>query len=209
LAYLEIASDARSETVINKSRFLGFLRYAETEEAALKALLDIRSAYPDATHHCYAYMIGPERGIMRYSDDGEPQGTAGVPILEVIRQAGLTNILAVVVRYFGGVLLGAGGLVRAYTSCTAEALKSAVRVRPAVMDAYALDVSYAVWAKLEPHLRQQGLGIEDVRYEDTVKSVALCPKGSDAVSRAAAEYSSGTAGCSLAGEKTVRLPADQ
>ena len=111
--YKTLLRDAQDEFIVNKSRFIGHGRPCETEEEALAFLAEMRAKYKDATHNCYAYIIGPNMGVMRYSDDGEPGGTAGMPIIEVMKARGVTNAAVVVTRYFGGVLLGAGGLVRA------------------------------------------------------------------------------------------------
>ena len=112
--YKTLIRDAQDEFIINKSRFIGHGRPCATEEEALAFLAEMRAKYKDATHNCYAYIIGANLGVMRYSDDGEPGGTAGMPIIEVMKARGVTNCAVVVTRYFGGVLLGAGGLVRAY-----------------------------------------------------------------------------------------------
>ena len=115
---------ASDEFIIHKSRFIGYASPAQTEEEALAFLQSIRMKHKDATHNCYAYVIGRNAGVMRYSDDGEPGGTAGLPMMEVLKAQGVVNCCVVVTRYFGGVLLGAGGLVRAYTQGCAAALKA-------------------------------------------------------------------------------------
>ena len=112
--YRTLRQSASDEFVINKSRFIGYAAPCETEAEALAFLQSIRTKHKDATHNCYAYIIGQNAGIMRYSDDGEPGGTAGLPMMEVLKHQGVVNCCCVVTRYFGGVLLGAGGLVRAY-----------------------------------------------------------------------------------------------
>lgn len=113
--YRTLRQSASDEFIINKSRFIGYAAPCETEAEALAFLQSIRTKHKDATHNCYAYIIGQNAGIMRYSDDGEPGGTAGLPMIEVLKHQGVVNCCCVVTRYFGGVLLGAGGLVRAYT----------------------------------------------------------------------------------------------
>ncbi len=120
--YRTLLKSASEELVINKSRFLCHGCPVETEEAALAFLKQMREEYNDATHNCYAYVIGANAGIMRYNDDGEPGGTAGLPMMEVLKTRQVTNCIVVVTRYFGGVLLGAGGLVRAYSQGTALAV---------------------------------------------------------------------------------------
>ena len=123
--YRTLRQFASDEFIINKSRFIGYAAPCETEAEALAFLQSIRTKHKDATHNCYAYIIGQNAGIMRYSDDGEPGGTAGLPMMEVLKHQGVVNCCCVVTRYFGGVLLGAGGLVRAYTQGAVVALKAA------------------------------------------------------------------------------------
>ena len=119
--YFVPASDASAEFIERKSRFIGTIWKVETEEEALAHIKEMNEKHRDATHNVYAYII-KENNIMRYSDNGEPQGTAGMPTLEVLRREGITNVLCVVTRYFGGILLGAGGLVRAYAHSAKIAL---------------------------------------------------------------------------------------
>lgn len=107
--YLSIHEDAVTSFIVNKSEFIGYAFYVESIEEADKKLAEIREKHKDATHNCYAYIIGRDRLIQKYSDDGEPSGTAGIPMLEVLKKMGITNILVIATRYFGGVLLGAGG----------------------------------------------------------------------------------------------------
>ena len=128
LSYKTLRAENSAEFVINKSRFIGYGCPCETEEEALAFLARIRQKHKDATHNCYAYIIGLNSGIMRYSDDGEPGGTAGMPIIEVMKARGVVNCAVVVTRYFGSILLGAGGLVRAYAQGSKAALDAAERL---------------------------------------------------------------------------------
>lgn len=122
--YKCVRAFAQTEIIIEKSRFIGYAKNAESEEEAREFLTKIRSSHPFATHNCYAYIA--ENGVIaRFSDDGEPQGTAGMPILEVIKNKKLVNTAVVVTRYFGGIKLGAGGLVRAYSQTAAAAIDAA------------------------------------------------------------------------------------
>lgn len=127
--FTTIAAPHRLGAVIENSEFLAFAQRADTPEEALSHLAALRERYPDATHHCWAYRIGP---LYRFSDDGEPGGTAGAPILRAIEGQGVDHVMVVVVRYYGGVKLGTGGLVRAYGGTAAECLRTAPRetVRP-------------------------------------------------------------------------------
>ena len=119
-AYKTLRAPGQDEFIVQKSRFIGCGSPVADEASALVFLAGIRARYKDASHHCYAYIVGRNAGIMRYSDDGEPGGTAGMPILGVMRARGLVDCAVVVVRYFGGVLLGAGGLTRAYAQGAAS-----------------------------------------------------------------------------------------
>lgn len=149
VAYKTLRQAASDEFIVNKSRFIGYAAPVSTEEEALAFLREIRAKHKDATHNCYAYTIGQNMGIMRYSDDGEPGGTAGLPMMEVIKAQGVCNCCVVVTRYFGGVLLGAGGLVRAYTQGTVIALKAAQVVVMEPSQQYLCEVGYSLWDKVQ------------------------------------------------------------
>ncbi|MHC1786204.1 MAG: YigZ family protein [Christensenellales bacterium] len=167
------------EITISKSRFIAYAAPAGTQEAALNYLHGIQSEHPGASHHCFAYIIGANAGIMRYSDDGEPAGTAGLPIMSLLKTRQLCSVCAVVVRYFGGVLLGAGGLLRAYQSSCALALDAAgaILMSPSLRLRVAAD--YALWDKLQRHLESLPLIVEDIRYAEAV-SAKLILRQSDA-----------------------------
>lgn len=122
---LTVLGDTESEKIIEKSRFLTYSKHVESEEEARAFVAEIAKAHPFATHVCFAFVADKTGNLQRFSDDGEPQGTAGVPILDVIKNKKLRETVVVVVRYFGGIKLGAGGLVRAYSSCAAENLSQA------------------------------------------------------------------------------------
>lgn len=126
--YLSVSGELVTEKVIEKSRFIATSRHVEGEEQARAFVAEISQKYRDATHNCYAYIADDIGNFMRFSDDGEPQGTAGMPMLEVIKANNLRQTAVVVTRYFGGIKLGAGGLVRAYSGSVAENLAKAVRV---------------------------------------------------------------------------------
>ena len=151
--YKTLKASSSDEFIINKSRFIGYAAPCETEEEALAFLNEIRTKHKDATHNCYAYVIGKNAGIMRYSDDGEPGGTAGMPMMEVLKAQGVVNCCCVVTRYFGGVLLGAGGLVRAYTQGAVVALKAAQVVVMEPSQQYICEVAYPLWDKVQHAMR--------------------------------------------------------
>ena len=162
-----------AEFTEKRSRFLGHVRMVETEDEARAFIAEMKKKYYDARHNCWCYSIkdGPER----YSDDGEPQGSAGIPMLEVLRRQGVTNCVCVVTRYFGGVLLGTGGLLRAYTRSTADALDAAglAAVRPWAETE--LDCSYGQLEKLKSEAAAAGGILEDVVYGSGVTLKVLVP----------------------------------
>ena len=172
-SYKTVRQAAQDEFIINKSRFIGYASPCATEEEALAFLKRIREKHRDATHNCYAYVIGENAGIMRYSDDGEPGGTAGLPMMEVLKNRGVVNCCVVVTRYFGGVLLGAGGLVRAYTHGCAIALDAA---QVSVMELTArvlFDVPYPLWDKFSYTLQGLPVILENTDFQTAVDATLL------------------------------------
>ena len=163
-SYITIAGRSCEETVINKSRFIGYAAPCNTEEQALLFLQEIREEHKSATHHCYAYIIGENASIMRYSDNGEPAGTAGLPIMDVMRNRSIVNCCIVVVRYFGGVLLGTGGLVRAYTQSSQAAVQKAGISRMEMTSDEYCELPYSVWDKFRYAAEQQPVRIERISY---------------------------------------------
>lgn len=166
--YKTLSRAASDEVIINKSRFIGYASPCETEEEALAFLQSIRQKHKDATHNCYAYVIGRNAGVMRYSDDGEPGGTAGLPMMEVLKAQGVVNCCVVVTRYFGGVLLGAGGLVRAYTQGTVIALKAAQVVVMEPSCQYLCEVPYPLWDKVQHLMRTLPLQLVSSEFTTAV-----------------------------------------
>ena len=168
------ASPGESELTEKRSRFLGHVRMVESEEEAKAFIAEMKRKYYDARHNCWCYAI--RDGAERYSDDGEPQGSAGIPMLEVLRRRGVTNAVCVVTRYFGGVLLGTGGLLRAYTQSTADALDAAgVAVVRAWTEAEAR-CSYAQAERMKTEAAALGAVTEDVVYGADVTLKLLIPQ---------------------------------
>ena len=163
-----------SEYVEKRSRFLGHVRYVETEEEAREFIAEMKKKYYDARHNCWCYII--RGGAERYSDDSEPQGTAGIPMLEVFRREGVCNAVCVVTRYFGGVLLGAGGLLRAYTKSAKDALddggKSVVRRWIECQ----IECSYSAAEKMKLEILAQGCAVDGVEYHSGVTVKVLVPE---------------------------------
>lgn len=142
------------EIVINKSRFITTLYPIKNVLEANKFLQEHKKKYYDATHNCYAYIIGNNQEIQKFSDDGEPSQTAGAPMMDVLKKNNLTNVLAVTTRYFGGILLGAGGLVRAYSSSVSEALNVAKIYELQVLQKVLLSISYPEYSLLQDTINQ-------------------------------------------------------
>lgn len=160
---------ASAEIVEKKSRFIADIFSVGTEEEATQILEKIKKQYWDARHHCWAYVIGDEQVQERCSDDGEPSGTAGKPILEVIRGNGIHNILVVVTRYFGGTLLGTGGLVRAYTQASQEGIAASTIITKTQGYKLKIETDYTGLGKIQYLLGQRGIQIVDSVYQDNVE----------------------------------------
>ena len=171
--YKTLREAATDEYIINKSRFLCHAAPAQTEEAALAFLSEKRQQYRDANHNCYAYVIGKNAGIMRYSDDGEPGGTAGMPMMEVLKAQGVVDCCVVVTRYFGGILLGAGGLVRAYSHSCVLAVKKAGVVVMLPSERWLIDVPYPMWDKVSHTLAALPVQIEQTEFLTSVQATLL------------------------------------
>ena len=171
--YKTVKQAASDEFIVHKSRFIGSACPCETEEAALAFLKSIREKYRDASHNCYAYVIGRNAGVMRYSDDGEPGGTAGLPMMEVLKARQTVNCCVVVTRSFGGVLLGAGGLVRAYSKGCALALNAAQVVRMEKSQKILLDVPYPLWDRVNHALKSLPVITEDTAFAASVEATLL------------------------------------
>lgn len=164
-----VQNAADDEYLVQRSRFIAHVFPCEREDDALDAITAVRRLHPQATHHCYAYIIGANAGIMRYSDDGEPSGTAGLPILGVLQNNGLVNVCAVVTRYFGGILLGTGGLVRAYSHTCALGIKKARIISKIPAQRLIADIPYPLWDKIQFFLKNE----EDVLIEETTYAASV------------------------------------
>ncbi len=165
--YFTIEKDAQAEFVEKRSRFIANVRKCENEAEALAFLEEMRSKYWDARHNCFAYIVDKGK-TARFSDDGEPHGTAGKPILDVLQGSGLVNMAVVVTRYFGGVLLGTGGLVRAYSKSAKDGLEAAGKVEMVLCAIYNIMCAYSDHAKLQNLLENSGANIESTEFTDKV-----------------------------------------
>lgn len=199
---LAAVTDFRHELEVKRSRFITVLRRAGTEVDARGLVTDLRREFHDARHHCSAFVLGPDRDIQRSNDDGEPSGTAGIPMLEALTKretapgvTDLSDVSAVVVRYFGGILLGAGGLVRAYSESVSSALAAAPLARRSRLRICAAAVPHSAAGRLENDLRAAGFVMADTSYgsRDTILRLAL-PDDAAAIAAAAGRVRALTAG---------------
>ena len=170
MEYKTIARRCEARFIEKKSEFIGYLCPVQTEEQAVAFIEEIRAMHRKATHNCYAYILR-ENNAARHSDDGEPGGTAGVPIYEVLRKEGLTDVCCVVTRYFGGVLLGAGGLVRAYTKGAKDAVDAAQIKCMAEAVKLAVTVEYGLYGRLAQVFADFDARVEDEQFADNVRIV--------------------------------------
>ena len=173
--YKTIIEPGTGEYVEKKSRFIGYVRHVESEEEADAFILEIKKKHFDARHNCSAYSVGEDKVIQRFSDDGEPSGTAGKPILEVITGDGLHNVCIVVTRYFGGTLLGTGGLVRSYTEAAKECISDTIIVTKKCIIPLTISTNYNDLGKIQYILGQDGIRTRDMIYEENVTFTAEIP----------------------------------
>ncbi len=203
--YVTVLEPAVTETVIKKSRFIGQLYPVSGMDEAQATVASVKKKYWDARHSCSAVVIGERGEYTRCSDDGEPQGTAGVPMLEALKGTGLTNTLAVVTRYFGGVLLGTGGLARAYSGAVTDVAAAAKRLKYEPFKVYAANVPFKLWGRLESGLYSMGGRIGSIEYAEDVKLVLYVPpESSDAFLQLVSEASAGKLKCEDKGSEYVK-----
>ena len=192
--YNTIYEGGEGEIIEKKSRFIATVRLVKTEEEALSFIEEMRKIYWNATHNCYAYVIGERKETMRCSDDGEPSGTAGKPMLDVLLGEDLYNTAVVVTRYFGGTLLGTGGLVRAYSKAVQEGLACSRIITKHHGILLEIGTDYNGVGKLQYLFGQRGIPITDSRYTEDVKLQVLVPKSEEnAVKKAVTEATSARA----------------
>jgi len=201
--YFVPAGDGEAEFTEKRSRFIGRVRRTDTEEEALSMLREIRETHRDATHNVFAYTIR-ENNITRYSDDGEPSGTSGMPVLNVFLGAGVTNVCCVVTRYFGGTLLGTGGLVRAYTKAAQLALEAAGIAQMAEWAQLLLALPYPFYERVQRILLEYGAVTEKTDFgADIALEVFVRSERADALIAALTEVSAGKLEA-VRGETSVR-----
>ena len=166
-SYITIANEFRTEYIIEKSRFIATIAPVSTEEEAQAFIQRISKEFWDATHNCTAYAIGPRQEQQRSSDNGEPSGTAGKPMLEVLKKTAITNVAVVVTRYFGGIKLGAGGLIRAYSHSVAKAVQEGPKLLIAPRQIVSLTIDYSYFGSVERQLQTLGLPYQS-SFTDTI-----------------------------------------
>ena len=167
MEYITVEQEASAQFVEKKSRFIGHCRPVATEEEALAFIQEKRSQYWDASHNVYAYVLR-QGNLARFSDDGEPQGTAGIPVLDTLQKAGVTDCVVVATRYFGGILLGGGGLVRAYSHTASIALGAAHKVLMRECLLLSLSCEYALYGKVGALVPECGGVVDDTQFTDQV-----------------------------------------
>lgn len=177
--YYTVNYEGEKELVIQKSRFIAHIRRCETEEEAQQFISEIKKKHKGATHNCSAYMIGEHDLLQKANDDGEPSGTAGVPMLEVLKKRGLKDTATVVTRYFGGIKLGAGGLIRAYSGAVSEAIEETGIVERRLMREMHVTIDYSLLGKMENQVRQSDYPLKTINYMEKAELVLYAPHGKE------------------------------
>jgi len=207
--YKTIGKDGYFVLEEKRSRFIARAKPVSTEQEALDFIQTVKSECWDATHNCYAYSVENDALFQRYSDDGEPQGTAGLPILDVLRKRELQNVVVVVTRYFGGILLGAGGLVRAYGKACAGAVNEAGEVWVKSCHEIKIPIEYHLSGKLQNILINEGFIIGDTEYGEKVEyTVYSPPEKMEFLQQQVREITSGALRIEVKGTKEVKLDAN-
>lgn len=176
MEYITIRNQAVEEFEEKKSTFIGHAKRVNSEEEAKAFVNEIKLKHREARHNVFAYIIGENQGIQRYSDDGEPQGTGGIPVLEVIKKNKITDVAVVVTRYFGGILLGAGGLTRAYTKGASLAIKAAGVVYKVHGHKIKIEIEYDILGKLQYAAEQKAWFIDSIDYNEKVMITLVAEK---------------------------------
>ena len=189
------------EYIVEKSTFIGYAKPIKTEEEAIEFINEVKKKHKDATHNVWAYTVGENMNIQRYSDDGEPQGTAGIPTLEVIKKEDLRDVVVVVTRYFGGVKLGAGGLVRAYTKGAKIGIEAGIVIEKVKYTEVKIKIEYTQLGRIQNEIMNLGYTLKDTIYSEDVELIVYS-KVEDAQSLIdrMIDITSGTADVSLGEE---------
>lgn len=205
-SYITVSDEHRIEYIVEKSRFIATAIPCTTENEAQAAIARITKEFWDATHNCTAYALGPRQEQQRSSDNGEPSGTAGKPMLEVLKKTGITNTLIVVTRYFGGIKLGAGGLIRAYAHSAAEAIHSAPKTLHAPRQLISITIDYGLYGAVERYLQDENYYYETSFTDSVAITIYVEPQRLDQLATSLANLTSGQHNWTLLEEKLVALP---
>ena len=206
--FISIANEFRHEYVVEKSRFITTVYPCSTEEEAQAFIGRINKEFWDARHNCTAFALGPKQEQQRSSDNGEPSGTAGKPMLEVLKKTGITNIAVVVTRYFGGIKLGAGGLIRAYSHSVAETLRLAPKELHTIRIELQTTIDYALYGAVERHLQDAQLHYEVSFGEQITLTILVAPNDVERIQKELQDMSHGAATCNVLDAIEVVLPLD-
>lgn len=186
-------AEGAAEFVEKKSRFIGSCRPVKTEEEALEFIREMKSKYWDASHNVYAYVLR-ENGVQRFSDDGEPQGTAGIPVIETLKKAGVVDAVVVATRYFGGILLGGGGLIRAYSHTASIALAAAEKITMRECLLFSASCDYSSYGRVQGVVPECGGVVDDTAFlEDVTLRFHIAPEQVEALMKKLADATGGKA----------------
>lgn len=189
------------EYVVEKSTFIGYAKPIKTEEEAIEFVNEIKKKHKDARHNVWAYTVGENMNIQRYSDDGEPQGTAGIPTLEVIKKEDLRDVVVVVTRYFGGIKLGAGGLVRAYTKGAKIGIEAGIVIEKVKYTEVKIKIEYTQLGRIQNEIANLGYKIKDTIYSEDVELVVYARvEEAESLMNRMIDITSGTADVNLGDE---------
>lgn len=206
--YRTVQKNSEVLTVVEKSKFISYCFPINTDEEAQEHLRIIRKKHYDASHNVWAYVLGDDMGVQRYSDDGEPSGTAGIPTLDVMRKMNVTDSLIIVTRYFGGTKLGAGGLVRAYSKSAKLAILEAGIIERKVHTLICIEVDYALVGKIQQEIKDKKIILKDTQYTEIVKFLIYVePENSEEVEAYFVDITSDNCIIEILGDEllTIRL----
>lgn len=207
--FTSVAKEFRHEYIVDKSRFITTIYPCTTEEEAQAFIGRINKEFWDATHNCIAYALGPKQEQQRSSDNGEPSGTAGKPMLEVFKKTGVTNVAVVVTRYFGGIKLGAGGLIRAYSHSVAETLRLAPKELHTTRTQLQATIDYSLYGAIERFVQDKKLHYEANFGEHVTVTILVPPTDVEVIQKELQDMSHGAADCTILDSIEVVLPLDE
>lgn len=207
--FTSVAKEFRHEYIVDKSRFITTIYPCTTEEEAQAFIGRINKEFWDATHNCTAYALGPKQEQQRSSDNGEPSGTAGKPMLEVLKKTGITNVAVVVTRYFGGIKLGAGGLIRAYSHSVAETLHLAPKELHTTRTQLQATIDYSLYGAVERFVQDKKLHYEANFGEHVTVTILVPPTDVEGIQKELQDMSHGAADCTILDSIEVVLPLDE